>query len=260
MISASLTDAELAARLAHETGVQLVELRERMLSQDASPWSMMDAGDALAHRFIVDTLHRVRPDDAVLSEEGADDARRLSADRVWIVDPLDGTSEFGEGDRDDWAVHIALWQRSAGTHGELSDAAVALPSLGMTLNTSPAPQPPMRQERTPLMVVSRSRTPAVAAAVAQELGFDGVRLGSAGAKTMAVVLGNVDVYLHAGGQYQWDSAAPIAVARAAGLHTSRIDGTPLVYNERDTWLPDLLVCQPHLADDILQAVRNFTGN
>ena len=260
MISALLTDAELATRLAHETGVQLVELRERMLSQDASPWSMMDAGDALAHRFIVDTLHRVRPDDAVLSEEGADDARRLSADRVWIVDPLDGTSEFGEGDRDDWAVHIALWQRSAGTHGELSDAAVALPSLGMTLSTSPAPQPPMRQERTPLMVVSRSRTPAVAAAVAQELGFDGVRLGSAGAKTMAVVLGNVDVYLHAGGQYQWDSAAPIAVARAAGLHTSRIDGTPLVYNERDTWLPDLLVCQPHLADDILQAVRNFTGN
>ncbi|NCZ68092.1 MAG: hypothetical protein EBY84_06360, partial [Acidimicrobiia bacterium] len=168
--------------------------------------------------------------------------------------------EFGEGDRDDWAVHIALWQRSAGSHGELTDAAVALPGLGLTLSTSPAPQPPARQERTPLMVVSRSRTPAVAAAVAQELGFDGVRLGSAGAKTMAVVLGNVDVYLHAGGQYQWDSAAPIAVARAAGLHTSRIDGSPLVYNERDTWLPDLLVCQPHLADDILQAVRNFTRN
>ena len=260
MIAASLTDAELATRLAHETGVKLVELRERLLQEDASPWFMMDAGDALAHRFIVDTLHRVRPDDAVLSEEGADDIRRLSADRVWIVDPLDGTSEFGEGDRDDWAVHIALWQRSAGSHGELTDAAVALPGLGLTLSTSPAPQPPARQERTPLMVVSRSRTPAVAAAVAQELGFDGVRLGSAGAKTMAVVLGNVDVYLHAGGQYQWDSAAPIAVARAAGLHTSRIDGSPLVYNERDTWLPDLLVCQPHLADDILQAVRNFTRN
>ena len=260
MIAASLTDAELATRLAHETGVQLVELRERMLQEDAAPWFMMDSGDALAHRFIVDTLHRVRPDDAVLSEEGRDDARRLSADRVWIVDPLDGTSEFGEGDRDDWAVHIALWQRSAGSHGELTAGAVALPSLGLTLSTSPAPQPPARRERTPLMVVSRSRTPAVAAAVARELGYDGVRLGSAGAKTMAVVLGNVDVYLHAGGQYQWDSAAPIAVARAAGLHTSRIDGSPLVYNERDTWLPDLLVCQPHLADDILQAVRNFTGN
>ena len=261
-----MTDAELAARLARETGERLMELRERMLREGASPWYMMDAGDALAHRFIVDTLHRERPDDAILSEEGADDPRRLAADRVWIVDPLDGTSEFGEGDRDDWAVHIALWQRHATTdrggatsHGELTDAAVGLPALGLTLSTNPAPVAPAKTERTPLMVVSRSRTPAVAAFVARELGFDGVRLGSAGAKTMAVVLGNVDVYLHAGGQYQWDSAAPIAVARAAGLHTSRIDGSPLIYNERDTWLPDLLVCRQHLADDILRAVRNFTA-
>jgi len=260
MISASLTDADLATQLARETGELLVELRERMLREDASPWYLMDAGDALAHRFIVDTLHSTRPNDSVLSEEGADDPRRLAADRVWIVDPLDGTSEFGEGDRDDWAVHIALWERNAGPHGDLTAAAVALPSLGHTLSTTPAPARPARQDRTPLMVVSRSRTPAVAAAVATELGFDGVRLGSAGAKTMAVVLGNVDVYLHAGGQYQWDSAAPIAVARAAGLHTSRIDGSPLLYNSRDTWLPDLLVCQPHLADDILRAVRNFTAN
>jgi 3'(2'), 5'-bisphosphate nucleotidase len=260
MISASLTDADLATQLARETGELLVELRERMLREDASPWYLMDAGDALAHRFIVDTLHSTRPNDSVLSEEGADDPRRLAADRVWIVDPLDGTSEFGEGDRDDWAVHIALWERNAGPHGDLTAAAVALPSLGHTLSTTPAPAQPARQDRTPLMVVSRSRTPAVAAAVATELGFDGVRLGSAGAKTMAVVLGNVDVYLHAGGQYQWDSAAPIAVARAAGLHTSRIDGSPLLYNSRDTWLPDLLVCQPHLADDILRAVRNFTAN
>ena len=261
-----MNDADLAAHIARETGVRLMELRERMLREGASPWYMMDAGDALAHRFIVDTLHRERPDDAILSEEGADDPRRLAADRVWIVDPLDGTSEFGEGDRDDWAVHIALWQRHAASdrrgttsHGELTDAAVGLPALGLTLATSPAPAAPAKTERTPLMVVSRSRTPAVAAFVARELGFDGVRLGSAGAKTMAVVLGNVDVYLHAGGQYQWDSAAPIAVARAAGLHTSRIDGSPLVYNERDTWLPDLLVCRQHLADDILRAVRNFTA-
>ena len=260
MISASLSDADLATQLARATGELLVELRGRMLREDASPWYMMDAGDALAHRFIVDTLRSTRPDDAVLSEEGADDPKRLSAQRVWIVDPLDGTSEFGEGDRDDWAVHIALWERHAGPQGELTAAAVALPSLGQTLSTSPAPAHPARQDRTPLMVVSRSRTPAVAAAVAAELGFDGVRLGSAGAKTMAVVLGDVDVYLHAGGQYQWDSAAPIAVARAAGLHTSRIDGSPLLYNSRDTWLPDLLVCQPHLADDILRAVRNFTAN
>lgn len=258
-IPSSLNDADLATRLAREAGERLIELRDRMLREDASPWFMMDAGDALAHRFIVDTLHRVRPDDAVLSEEGADDPRRLAADRVWIIDPLDGTSEFGEGDRDDWAVHIALWERTAGMNGELTAAAVGLPALDLVLSTSPAPATPPRADRTPLMVVSRSRTPAVAAAVATELGFDGVRLGSAGAKTMAVVLGNVDVYLHSGGQYQWDSAAPIAVARAAGLHTSRIDGSPLVYNHRDTWLPDLLVCQPHLADDILRAVRNFTA-
>ncbi|MFM7047649.1 MAG: 3'(2'),5'-bisphosphate nucleotidase CysQ [Actinomycetota bacterium] len=254
-----MTDAELAAQLARETGERLVELRERMLREDASPWYMMDAGDALAHRFIVDTLQRERPGDAILSEEGADDPRRLAADRVWIVDPLDGTSEFGEGDRDDWAVHIALWERNSGSSGELTAAAVGLPSLDLTLTTTPPPATPPKAERTPLMVVSRSRTPAVAAFVARELGYDGVRLGSAGAKTMAVVLGNVDIYLHAGGQYQWDSAAPIAVARAAGLHTSRIDGSPLVYNSRDTWLPDLLVCQPHLADDILRAVRNFTA-
>lgn len=258
-IPSSLSDAELSIRLAREAGERLVELRERMMREDASPWYMMDAGDALAHRFIVDTLHRVRPDDAVLSEEGADDPRRLAAERVWIIDPLDGTAEFGEGDRDDWAVHIALWERSAGANGELTAAAVGLPALDLVLSTNPAPVSPPRADRTPLMVVSRSRTPPVAAAVATELGFDGVRLGSAGAKTMAVVLGNVDVYLHSGGQYQWDSAAPIAVARAAGLHTSRIDGSPLVYNDRDTWLPDLLVCQPHLADDILRTVRNFTG-
>ncbi|MFM1837140.1 MAG: hypothetical protein RLZZ327_14 [Actinomycetota bacterium] len=254
-----MSDAELATQLARDTGRLLVELRDRLARDGASPWHLMDAGDALAHRFIVDTLRRDRPNDAVLSEEGADDAARLSAQRVWIVDPLDGTSEFGEDGREDWAVHIALWDRQAGTGGDLVAAAVALPALDTTLSTLPPPPVPKRHDRTPLMVVSRSRTPAVAAAVAHELGYDGVRLGSAGAKTMAVVLGHVDVYLHAGGQYQWDSAAPIAVARAAGLHTSRIDGSPLVYNDRDTWLPDLLVCQPHLADDILRAVRNFTS-
>jgi len=253
-----MTDAELAVRLARETGERLMELRERMLREGASPWYMMDAGDALAHRFIVDTLHRERPDRSPQCRLLRSPLSFGKADRVWIVDPLDGTSEFGEGDRDDWAVHIALWERSAGTRGELTAAAVGLPALGLTLCTDPAPVVPVTEPRTPLMVVSRSRTPAVAAHVARELGYDGVRLGSAGAKTMAVVLGNVDIYLHAGGQYQWDSAAPIAVARAAGLHTSRIDGSPLVYNERDTWLPDLLVCRPHLADDILREVRNFT--
>lgn len=258
-IPADVSDAELATLLATRTGELLVDIRTRLLAEGASPWYMMDAGDALAHRFIVDTLRRTRPSDAVLSEEGADDVQRLAADRVWIVDPLDGTAEFGEGDRDDWAVHIALWERHLGTNGDLSAAAVSLPSLNRTFSTNPPTPTPPRVDRTPLLVVSRSRTPPVAAAVARELGCDGVRLGSAGAKTMAVVEGHVDIYLHAGGQHQWDSAAPVAVARAAGLHTSRIDGSPFVYNDRDTWLPDLLVCQRHLADDVLRAVRNFTS-
>lgn len=259
VIPADTSDAELATNLARKTGELLVELRTRLLREGATPWYVMDAGDALAHRFIVDTLRRTRPDDAVLSEEGADDVRRLAASRVWIVDPLDGTSEFGEGDRDDWAVHIALWERDRGPRGDLGAAAVSLPSLQLTFSTNPAPPSPPRIERPPLLVVSRSRTPPVAAAVARELGCDGVRLGSAGAKTMAVVQGHVDIYLHAGGQHQWDSAAPVAVARAAGLHASRIDGSDFVYNERDTWLPDLVVCQPHLAQDVLRAVRNFTS-
>ena len=139
-----MNDAELAARLARETGERLVQLRERLLREDASPWFMMDSGDALAHRCIVDTLRHERPDDAILSEEGADDPRRLAAQRVWIVDPLDGTSEFGEGDRDDWAVHIALWQRTAGTHGELTAAAVGLPARGLTLATDPPPVVPAK--------------------------------------------------------------------------------------------------------------------
>jgi len=252
-------DAALARAVADEAGRQLMRVRERLHRDGAPSWVAEDTGDAAGQRSIEEALAAHRPLDAVLSEEATDDDARLSADRVWIVDPLDGTSEFGEGDRDDWAVHIALWDRSAGANGELIAAAVALPALDTTLSTFPPPPTPPRRDRTPLMVVSRSRTPAVAAAVASQLGYDGVRLGSAGAKTMAVVLGHVDIYLHAGGQYQWDSAAPIAVARAAGLHTSRIDGSPLLYNARDTWLPDLLVCQPHLANDILQAVRNFTS-
>ena len=252
-----MSDAELATRLARETGERLLDLRSRMLREDASPWYMMDAGDALAHRFIIDTLHRERPDDAILSEEGADDPRRLSADRVWIVDPLDGTSEFGEGDRDDWAVHIALWERQPGRPdtGQLTAAAVGLPGLGLTLATNPPPAAPPKLDRTPLMVVSRSRTPAVAAFVARELGYDGVRLGSAGAKTMAVVRGEAHAYVHSGGQYEWDSCAPVAVAQAAGLHVSRLDGSPLIYNCEDPYLPDLVVCRKELSADLLAALR-----
>ncbi len=249
------TDSELAAHLASETGKRLVSLRTKLLDEGASPWYVMDAGDTIAHRFLLDLLEEFRPADAVLSEEGADNPDRLSADRVWIIDPLDGSNEFGELGRDDWAVHVALWQRTDLAGGELVAGAVALPAHKITLSTAHPPPMPPRHDGNPRLVVSRNRASREVVLVAQALGCEVARLGSAGAKAMAVVLGETDIYVHAGGQHQWDSAAPIAVARAAGLHTSRIDGSPLIYNERDTWLPDLVVCQPHLADRVLAALR-----
>ncbi len=210
-----------------------------------------DAGDAAAQQAISAVLAAERPDDAVLSEEAADDARRLSADRVWIVDPLDGTREYGEAGRSDWAVHVALW-----ADGELSSSAVALPALDQVLVTEPAPVRPARRDGPVRIAVSRSRPPAEADAVAEALGAELVPMGSAGFKVLAVVRGEVDAYVHSGGMYQWDSAAPVAVARAAGLATSRIDGSPLVYNAAELSLPDLVVCRPELAAPILAAVRS----
>ncbi|SDG12005.1 3'(2'),5'-bisphosphate nucleotidase [Blastococcus aurantiacus] len=209
-----------------------------------------DAGDAAAQEAISAVLAAERPGDAVLSEEAADDERRLSADRVWIVDPLDGTREYGEAGRADWAVHVALW-----AHGELGASAVALPALDQVLVTEPAPAPPARRNGPVRIAVSRTRPPAEADAVALALGGELVPMGSAGYKVLAVVRGEVDAYVHSGGMYQWDSAAPVAVARAAGLSTTRIDGAPLVYNEAELSLPDLVVCRPELAEPILAAVR-----
>ena len=249
-------DHTLAAFLAHETGVRLVTLRDSLFAEKASPWHVMDTGDAVGHRFLVDALAEHRPNDAVLSEEGADNPKRLSADRVWIIDPLDGTNEYGERGRADWAIHVALWEI-----GDLVAGAVALPALGHTLSTHPATRPtltPPPQRRTRL-ITSRNRAPYSAILVANAIDCDALRLGSAGAKAMAVVMGEADIYVHDGGQHQWDSAAPVAVARAAGLHTSRIDGSPLVYNERDTWLPDLLICRPELAEPVLHALWGGDG-
>ena len=216
-----------------------------------------DAGDAAAQEAISAVLAAERPGDAVLSEEAADDERRLSADRVWIVDPLDGTREYGEAGRADWAVHVALWvggeHRAAG--GTLVSAAVALPALDRVLVTEPAPPPPPRRDGPVRIAVSRTRPPAEADAVAHALGGELVPMGSAGYKVLAVVRGEVDAYVHSGGMYQWDSAAPVAVARAAGLSTTRIDGAPLVYNSAELSLPDLVVCRPELAEPILAAVR-----
>jgi 3'(2'), 5'-bisphosphate nucleotidase len=241
------TDHELAARLAEEAGQLLLTVRAELANATAA--ERKAAGDKRSHDFLMGALAAARPGDAVLSEEGADNPVRLTSDRVWIVDPLDGTREFSELDRDDWAVHVALWQ-----NGELVAGAVALPGQGMTLATPAVAAPPPSPE-APRIVVSRTRPPAVALQVREHLNGDLVEMGSAGAKVAAVVQGRAEVYVHAGGQYEWDSAAPVAVARAAGLHTSRIDGTPLQYNRPDPLLPDLVVCRPEYADAVLAAIR-----
>lgn len=240
-------DHELAARLATEAGALLLDVREELA--EATAEERKAAGDKRSHDFLMAALSAERPGDAVLSEEGVDDPVRLAAHRVWIVDPLDGTREFSELGRADWAVHVALWERN-GTGGELIAGAVALPAQGMTLATPTVAAPPAAPE-APRIVVSRTRPPAVALEVRDALNGVLVEMGSAGAKVASVVQGLSDVYVHAGGQYEWDSAAPVAVARAAGLHTSRIDGSPLIYNQRDSKLPDLIVCRPEYADAVL---------
>jgi 3'(2'), 5'-bisphosphate nucleotidase len=243
------TDGQLATRLATETGRLLLEAREKLFADGASTWDVKDAGDALAQEFLVREFATHRPDDAVLSEEGREDPRRFDADRVWIVDPLDGTREYSEPGRIDWAVHIALW---SGDHFEA--AAVSLPVLDLTFTTDdPTPMPPFTRER-PRLVTSRSRAPYAAVLVAEGLDCEAVRLGSAGAKAMSVVMGETDIYVHDGGMYQWDSAAPAGVALASGFHVSRLDGSPIVYNDRDPWLPDFIVCRPELAEPVLKAL------
>lgn len=243
------TDVELAVRLATEAGEQLLDVRGRLVAEEAHAWELMDAGDLAAQRFIAAELSRWRPGDAVLSEEGLEDPRRFDGGRVWIIDPLDGTREFGEPGRPDWAVHVALWDTD-----HFVAAAVALPAVGLTFATEPAPVVPPSNRTRPRIVTSRSRSPYATVLVANALGADAVRLGSAGAKAMSVVLGEADIYVHDGGMYQWDSAAPAAVALAAGLHVSRLDGSPIVYNDRDPWLPDVIVCRPELADAVHAAL------
>ena len=240
-------DHEVAARLATEAGELLLGVRDELA--DASAAERKDAGDKRSHDFLIKALATERPGDAVLSEEGADNPVRLNAERVWIVDPLDGTREFSELGRDDWAVHVALWQA-----GEVVAGAVALPAQGVTLATPDVTKPPPAPS-SPRIVVSRTRPPAIALSVRDALNGTLVEMGSAGAKVAAVVQGHADVYVHAGGQYEWDSAAPVAVAHAAGLHTSRIDGSPLVYNQPDPLLPDLVVCRPELAEAVLSVTR-----
>ncbi|MEB3371813.1 3'(2'),5'-bisphosphate nucleotidase CysQ [Saccharopolyspora mangrovi] len=241
-------DHELAAALARRAGERLVELRAESTSD---PERLGDAGDAAAHQLLIEALAQQRPADPVLSEHGVSGPERVAGERVWIVDPLDGTREFTEPGRSDWAVHVALAERH-----EVIASAVALPAQGVVLHTGEPPEQPTHGIARPRIAVSRSRPPEFVAALAEEIGAELVPMGSAGAKITAVVLGEVDAYLHGGGQYEWDSAAPVGVAGAAGLHTSRLDGSELVYDRPDPWLPDLLVCRRELAVDLLAALSD----
>lgn len=234
-----MNDHELAAVLAAEAGALLLEIR----SQGG------DAGDRMANELLLRRLAEERPGDAVLSEEAADNKTRLGRDRVWIIDPLDGTREYGEPPRTDWAVHVAL---SVG--GAASIGAVALPGADVVLHTGTPPVVLPKIDGQPRLVVSRSRPPGCVDRIVKGLGATMIPMGSAGAKAMAVVMGEADIYVHSGGQYEWDSCAPVAVAASAGLHTSRIDGSPLRYNMPDPYLPDLVICRPELADAVLESL------
>ncbi|MEZ5377773.1 MAG: 3'(2'),5'-bisphosphate nucleotidase CysQ [Acidimicrobiales bacterium] len=239
-------DHRLAADLATQTGELLTDLRRRLVQGGITHYELKDAGDEAAHDLIVRVLAEQRPDDAVLSEEGADERARLSATRTWIVDPLDGTREFAEPPRTDWAVHIALV-----VNGDPVAGAVSLPAQGLTLSTHQPAVLPAPSPQAPRVIVSRTRRPPAAQMLARELDATYLEMGSAGAKAMAVVQGHADIYAHSGGQYEWDNCAPVAVALAAGLHCSRLDGSPMVYNNPDPYLPDLLICRPEWAEQCL---------
>lgn len=241
-----MSDAELAVHLAETAGRILLEVRA---SGMFGAKALGKAGDQTANQFLVHALREQRPDDGLLSEEEKDNEERLGKSRVWIVDPVDGTREYGEA-RSDWAVHVGL-----AIDGVASIGAVALPGLdGGTVLRTDQPRPLPAAPDKLRMVVSRTRPAAEAVAVAEYLNAELVPMGSAGAKAMAVILGQADIYLHSGGQYEWDSMAPAAVAQAHGLHCSRIDGSPLVYNQRDVYLPDLLICRKEHADEVLRMI------
>jgi 3'(2'), 5'-bisphosphate nucleotidase len=246
--SQGMTDAELAAHLAEVAGKLLIQVREAGVF---SPKALGKAGDATANQFLCHAITEQRPDDGLLSEESKDTEERLGKSRVWIIDPVDGTREYGEA-RSDWAVHVAL-----AIDGVPAIGAVALPGLDLVLRTDQPGTVPPAPERL-RMVVSRTRPAKEATDLAERLGAELVPMGSAGAKAMAIVRGEADIYLHSGGQYEWDSCAPAAVAAAHGLHISRIDGSPLIYNQADVYMPDLLICRKEHAELVLGKVQALT--
>lgn len=240
-----------AAWIASAAGDLLLETRAELDEAGTNADALRAKADRRSHELITSALAAAHPQDAILSEEGGLDPQRVRSSRVWVVDPLDGTHEFGEPGRTDWAVHVALVVDGAPTVG-----AVCLPARGRTFTTDSVPALPPVPERRLRLVVSRTRPPAIAPALAQRLDADLIPMGSAGAKAMAVLLGEADIYFHSGGQYEWDSAAPAAVALAAGLHASRLDGSPLRYNRPSAWLPDLLICRPGLTDAVFGALSH----
>lgn len=273
MNSAEQTDVAVAAAVAAEAGELLLAIREEVGFYDS--YDLGDAGDRRANTLILKRLGELRPGDAVLSEEAADDLSRVHADRVWIVDPVDGTREFSMPGHADWAVHIALWQRngtaaaapavrsdmappapSDDAVGAITDAVVGLPAVGEIYRSDTVAAPPPRRDGPIRITASTYRPPAVLWWLREHLDIEVVRIGSAGAKAMAVVRGDVDAYIHAGGQWEWDSAAPAGVVQAAGMHASRLGGAPLIYNRRDPYLPDLLMCRPELAPLLLDTIRS----
>ena len=249
MTTAYFGDSDFAADLAEKAGALLLDLQA---SSGLTGKELGKAGDARSNELLLGLLAAGRPDDAVLSEESADSAARLSADRVWIIDPLDGTREYGMTGRSDWAVHVALWERNA-PGSAITAAAVAQPALSTVYATDRTSGTTVDRDH-PVFLVSDSRPPEFAATVAHVFHAELRPMGSAGAKAMAVVRGDADAYLHAGGQWEWDSAAPVGVALAAGLHASRIDGSTLTYNAAHPYLPDLLICRADLAAPLLAAI------
>ncbi len=242
-----MNDADLAAHLASVAGKILIQVRESGMFEGKS---LGKAGDQTANQFLVHALREQRPEDGLLSEESKDTDERLGKSRVWIVDPVDGTREYGEA-RTDWAVHVGMAVDGVPVMG-----AVALPGLDIVLR-SDQPQPVPSAPEKLRMVVSRTRPAKEATEVAEKLGAELVPMGSAGAKAMSIIRGEADIYLHSGGQYEWDSCAPAAVALGHGLHASRIDGSPLVYNQRDTYMPDLLICRKEHAERVLAEVASI---
>jgi 3'(2'), 5'-bisphosphate nucleotidase len=244
-----MTDAELARHLANAAGQILLDL---VKTGPADGKALGADGDRLSNAFLMAELRRERPDDAILSEEEAPDLARLQSRRVWLVDPLDGTREYGER-RQDWAVHVAL-----SIDGRIADGAVSQPALNQCVCT--ARPPALLPEATPLRIlVSRSRPAACAEALAAAIGAVLVPMGSAGAKTLAVLRGEADVYLHQGDMHEWDSGAPAAVAQAAGLWVSRVDGSPLVFNQPRPLTPDILICHQARAPGLLAAIAPLLG-